>query len=553
MKLTQLFLCFTVLTFPLTLNATTQENNDRWFDVEIILFSQLSDKSQLKENFQNNSELPKHRRVEDLLSRYLKPDIRTLKQLLPQCDSPHYVGDLAKKNAKLPALFNEKSLAQISQLAPELSVLNQSTDIDIDSTNRLDSSNSVTQLSADNDTANRHVFTDNTGLNNAWLNNTELNSEMASADPVNNPAISDATINNSNTGNADINAIALSNTLSDNEREKTQRLVLAAEKEFQKLKFKYPSKTEPILLCRIDPAYFADYQVENPDFDYHGFAVDKVPLLIDGQEDIDNNKTHLLSKNSLQLNDIIQDLRYSKNFRPMLHMGWRQVARPEKKSVPVKVYAGDNFAIPYQKQLTKFNDQKNQQTTHLLKDTSKKNLMESLPVKNQTEQLQQAKQARLEQIITQIAQVNENTDELLAALNQQDLSLKLTDEMSLAATVNTPPIAPIQQWFIEGFFNIHLKHYLFITADFNILDKSLAELATARLAPKLPTNANVNLNSAANASTPIQAKAIRFQQNRRVISGEVHYFDHPYMGMIVQIRPYTKPESESESESKESL
>ena len=43
-----------------------------------------------------------------------------------------------------------------------------------------------------------------------------------------------------------------------------------------------------------------------------------------------------------------------------------------------------------------------------------------------------------------------------------------------------------------------------------------------------------------------QAKAIRFKQDRRVISGEVHYFDHPYMGMIVQIRPYTKPEPEAE-------
>ena len=544
MKLTQLFLCSAVLTFPLTLNATTQENNDRWFDVEIILFSQLADKSQLKENFPDSSELPKHRRVEDLLSRYLNPDIRTLKQLLPQCDSPHYVGDLAKKNAKLPALFSEKSLAQISQLVPELLVSNLSIGLGQDSTNLLDSSNNLTQLSSDSDAANRYDFTDDTGLNNAELNNAELNREVAGTEPENNPTNNNATINNITLGNSDINTIALPTSLSDEERAETQRLVLAADQEFQELKFQYPAKTKPILLCQIDPAYFADYQVENPNFDYHGFSIDKVPLLIDGQEDIDNNKTHLLSKSSLQLNDIIQDLRYSKNFRPMLHMGWRQVARPEKQSVPVKVYAGENFVTPYQKQLTHFNDQKNQQTTHLLTETGKKNMIEPLPIQNQAEQLQQAKQARIKQIIAQIPQVNENTDQRLAVFDQQGLPLKLTDEMSLAATANTPPIAPIQQWFIEGFFNIHLKHYLFITADFNILDKSLAELATARLAPKLPTNANVNLNSAANTSKPIQAKAIRFQQNRRVISGEVHYFDHPYMGMIVQIRPYTKPEPE---------
>jgi hypothetical protein len=36
-------------------------------------------------------------------------------------------------------------------------------------------------------------------------------------------------------------------------------------------------------------------------------------------------------------------------------------------------------------------------------------------------------------------------------------------------------------------------------------------------------------------------KPIRFQQNRRVISGEIHYFDHPYIGMIVQIRKHKRP------------
>ena len=86
MKLTQLFLCSAALTLPLALQAATSKNNDRWFEVEIILFSQLGDKSQLTESFPDSSELPKYRRVEDLLARYLNPDIRSLKQLLPNCE-----------------------------------------------------------------------------------------------------------------------------------------------------------------------------------------------------------------------------------------------------------------------------------------------------------------------------------------------------------------------------------------------------------------------------------------------------------------------------------
>ena len=62
MKLTQLFLCSAALTLPLTLQAATSKNNDRWFEVEIILFSQLGDKSQLTETFPDTSKLPKYRR-----------------------------------------------------------------------------------------------------------------------------------------------------------------------------------------------------------------------------------------------------------------------------------------------------------------------------------------------------------------------------------------------------------------------------------------------------------------------------------------------------------
>jgi hypothetical protein len=509
MKLTQLFLCSAALALPLTLNAATQKSDDRWFEVEIILFNQLGDKSQLKESFPDTSELPKHRRVEDLLNAYLTPNIRGLKQLLPSCDSPVYAESLVRKNAVLPALFSEKSLTELSEIATETADLSES--------------------AREN---NKH-FSDST--NNAILPTAE--NGIADTDITNNAAINSDTINNID----DSNIIALQSEPSDEERAKIQGLVLAAEQEFQGLKFQYTPKAEPKLLCRINESNFADYLVNNPYFDYYGFAIDKVPLLIDAQEEIYNNKTHLLSKDSLQLDDVIKDLRYSKNFRPLLHMGWRQVARPEKESVPVKVYAGENFAADHQKQLNRFNAQQNQQAAQALETTGEQKSIESSSVQNQAEQLQQAKQARIEQIIAQISQVSENTDELLAWLDTEDLSLKLANENPLAATNKVPPIAPIQQWFIEGFFNIHLKHYLFITADFNILDKNLSELATAKLAARIPTDVNVKVNTDANTSKPIQAKAIRFKQNRRVISGEVHYFDHPYFGMVVQIRPYTKP------------
>jgi len=96
-------------------------------------------------------------------------------------------------------------------------------------------------------------------------------------------------------------------------------------------------------------------------------------------------------------------------------------------------------------------------------------------------------------------------------------------------------------------FRVHLSHYLYITADFNISSLTGAELATK----KLTTN---NLSQAAGSQSDEQPwHSIPFSQNRRVISGEVHYFDHPYMGMIVQIRRYKKPDPIEELEKENEL
>lgn len=77
------------------------------------------------------------------------------------------------------------------------------------------------------------------------------------------------------------------------------------------------------------------------------------------------------------------------------------------------------------------------------------------------------------------------------------------------AGFNTQP-EMVSSWELDGLFKIHLNHYLYITADFD-------------LAEKLPTG---------------DIEKARFSQFKRVISHEIHYFDHPKMGMIVQIRKF---------------
>jgi len=114
-------------------------------------------------------------------------------------------------------------------------------------------------------------------------------------------------------------------------------------------------------------------------------------------------------------------------------------------------------------------------------------------------------------------------DTLIKALEQQTLA-QLVSPTQYTLTDKNSPTAPLQPWFLDGFFKVHLDHYLYINANFNIVEKSLTDSDKFQL--------------------------VNFKQSRRVITGEIHYFDHPYIGMIVQIRRFdpSKPTDEAVSQ-----
>ena len=66
------------------------------------------------------------------------------------------------------------------------------------------------------------------------------------------------------------------------------------------------------------------------------------------------------------------------------------------------------------------------------------------------------------------------------------------------------------KWQVEGLMKIHVRHYLFVTTDLdiNFIDNE-GELQQARMS-----------------------------QYTRVYSGDIHYLDHPRLGIIFQIRKY---------------
>ncbi|WP_299789667.1 peptidoglycan binding protein CsiV [uncultured Shewanella sp.] len=88
-------------------------------------------------------------------------------------------------------------------------------------------------------------------------------------------------------------------------------------------------------------------------------------------------------------------------------------------------------------------------------------------------------------------------------------------------------------WKLDGTLNIYLNHYLYVETALNLREEGVKTLGIMQ--------DNTHLNETLESVTSPFLFAIPLTQNRRVRSDEIHYFDHPNMGMILQIRKMEQP------------
>lgn len=116
---------------------------------------------------------------------------------------------------------------------------------------------------------------------------------------------------------------------------------------------------------------------------------------------------------------------------------------------------------------------------------------------------------------------------------------------------NTPN-AP--KWEIEGGIRIYLQHYLYIDTQllYTEVQKQRHTEPAEQIVSKESNSEQVLDNGNVIISTPKSIESVspeydkelvsyKFDQKRRVRSGEIHYFDHPKIGMLIQIRKIKKP------------
>ena len=549
------FLC--LLTSHNTL-ANDNAKEERWFEIEVIIFKQLTDNSKNTEQFTSRDLGARKSKAFDLLTPYLQPNITSLKQLLPRCGQP-------EKQLPYDLTFAPYSLLTTNDAAEEssqktVSEADQaSTEVQLKTSDTPSRTMSVTVIPEANNDTSAEIAKNNLGEQDYQAQYIELELPVYNQYPI-----------NSN-----------------------------------------------MPLCVISNDFFQQHltaeQLES--FSVDGFPVEKLTSTINGLEqwrDDENgaitwasDSPYLISKDSLQLKSIASRIKRSRNYAPLLHLGWRQVGESKRKAKAMKLYAGEHLDLRYQQTVAKQAYQQQaleiqaileqrenataltrsqmhlngsetvQATTNATSSSTFNNAtsdgLDSSEVFNEVsiaeELRQQAKQQQLDTIFKQLSLLdtqqndhnsistanesvsneaiilNEETTKRIVAQLSSDIRSKDIPLGLDSVTENQEKIAPpLQPWSIDGLFKVHLDHYLYIDTEFNIIEPSTA---SSRLNAK-------QILANKGQETSGQNKVISFKQDRRVITGEIHYFDHPHIGMVVQIRRFdpTKPADEAVSQSK---
>ncbi|QBG34329.1 hypothetical protein EMK97_00510 [Litorilituus sediminis] len=530
------FIISTCLTTSLSMmafsSAAAEKKPPRWFEIEVILFQQLGDKTLLKEQFNKAVALPKYKRSFDLLSSYLQPDISSLKQKLPLCsnrqqlffapDSIIYAGIKPEHELiQSASLFKEKSLSDISSQALPI---------------------------------------DDSRFDEFIINGIEPTEALKTADIL--EANTQEITSKAQEVNQQPQAVTEIDSFNNDEKEvfvstlsaEQIKLISQAERYFEQQAIPHYQafpNTQGNRLCQIPYSSFAQLltPAQLSTFKLDGFPVEKTPKVISASGHRNDASPYLINKDSLLLGDMITRLRWSKNFRPLMHLGWRQIGITRTKAIPMQFFAGKHLQNDYQQALNSYQYALALQENEVVKA----NIMQAPALDEQVEQQQinpdeQAKtsaseqlfSAKLAALINQAKQLDtSNSEDVIKQLGQEiQLEIATEDSGAIAADKGNEqnllmaPLPPIQPWELTGLFKVHLDHYLYITADFNI------------------AVADTSLDGNSNQTALTQYKQVNFSQDRRVISGEVHYFDHPYIGMIVQIRRFdpSKPADEAVSQ-----
>lgn len=293
---------------------------------------------------------------------------------------------------------------------------------------------------------------------------------------------------------------------------------------------------DPLAIAYLDKGPFIDFVTDRPDClstpwidipmvdkDYNEYHYEMFPrVIVAGEKDV-NPYVHSISPANFKLREIYRSMRRSSDLRPILHTAWREPAGAEGISRATRLYAGLDFS-------RRFDFQGNPKPQDELFVEG----IEETIADTQPESQEQNQSSIVDNIEKLLAMVDNG-----AKINYSEGTIETEENQTDKAN-------PDQVREVDGLFRIYVDpfNYLHIDAEFNVRKEVPAPVeqqsnSVVALLEKLDSETDKSVAlTIEDGSENTLLKNYHFKQTRRVITKEVHYFDHPFMGMIVQIRRY---------------
>jgi len=226
----------------------------------------------------------------------------------------------------------------------------------------------------------------------------------------------------------------------------------------------------------------------------------------------------ILPPDQYRLNEAYQKLVDSQDYLPLLHIAWRQIIPPREK--PDRIFIDDQLDEPLPEEAV---------------------MPEEVPP------------------LDQVPPANGGTPEVippvdeappLAGVELQPGSDTTGEDSFLEQPLEiTPPVHTL-----SGIISIGVGRYLHVGVDLLLYKPQLQNMdmegetpPAADLSTPLPPLAAETPTEGENEAAP-PPEFFRIQGNLRMRSGEVHYLDHPLVGMLILFTPYTPPEPPPEEQ-----
>ncbi len=563
--------------FLTTISTAANANDNWWFDVEVIAFKRNVALTELEEQFSLADNLSAPRAQADIISDIISPDISYLKQGLAVCgadtsvkwpsngllsvpakdvdflslpkDNSSQYGDMSPNSYSEEAGYgyNETSglTANEPSLTPDEASQAQSETINGDEYGATYSSTD-SDYSDSLDYSNEEVITDDaTPAPDAATIASYWTSFFGVKDtsPVTVPAIKYCE-EAKPWLNAEVTTAL--NVVAPSDVELNSGVSTSESKSRS-------SALQPVIV----------WKVNQPDNRLPAPA--SLPIIIEGHDWPAASKAHLLTSNQQALSSISRQIRSNRELERLLHATWRQpVMFGKNKAFNVRLYGGQNYAQQFdmngdmrEQKLANSSDNEpynsatefGYDSTTALSDYNSN--YTSGTYENSLSDVGTAFEA--DKIAAQDTDQFIAVSDIFADLNRR-LSNPQAIEYGAFKALDTPMIVeqgeddaidaslrtPI--WEIDGTIKVFLKYinrvpYLHVDSEmfyrqpvplsyFSSEDDSSGNAAKPRLAP----------------STEYKLVSVPLAEQRRVISTQLHYFDHPLFGFVVQIRRYNRPD-----------